>query len=138
VSVQVSILPDIGLVYIRYPERMSLDESGAAFSDYLAHPDFRPGQKQLIDLSAITEWDEDFTKLLALQARKADAFHQPPHVTLLAMIAPTAKAQKIANWISRSWDGIDTVAYLVAESEAEALALLGIRAERVDELLPSP
>lgn len=136
-SVQFRIMPDIGLVYIRYPRRLSLDESGAAFNDYHSHPDFRPGQKQLIDISDVVEWDEDFTKLLALQARKADAFHQPPHTTLIAMIAPCERTQKLANWISRSWDGIDTVAYLVAKSEAEALELLGIRAHSVDQLLPT-
>ncbi|GGD34058.1 hypothetical protein [Sinisalibacter lacisalsi] len=135
---QVRILPEIGLVYVRYSSWMSIDESGAAFAEYLAHPDFRLGQKQLIDLTEVTEWDRDFTKLLALQARKADVFHQPPHSTLLAMIAPTPKARTLANWVSRSWDQVDTVAYLVAETEAEALELLGIRAERIDELLPSP
>ncbi|SMH58344.1 hypothetical protein [Maritimibacter sp. HL-12] len=137
-SVQVNILPEIGLVYIRYPSRLAIDESAQAFSDYLAHPDFRPGQKHLVDISDVVEWDEDFAKLLALQARKADAFHLPPHTTLIAMIAPTEDTQRLANWISRSWDGIDTVAYLVAHSEAEALELLGIPAKSVDQLLASP
>ena len=134
-GISVRVLPEWGLVYIRYSGRMSLDESNKAFAEYVAHPDFRPCQKQLVDLREVTDWERDFGKLMALQARKADAFVDPNCSTIVAAIASTETTRKVADFVGRSWDGIDSVAYLVAETEAHALDLLGLAAESLSELL---
>ncbi len=136
-AISVRILPDLGLVYIRYSGRMTLAETGAAFADYMAHPEFRPGQKQLVDFTEISEWERDLPKLMELQARKAEAFHDPHHSTMVVAVAPSAETRKLADLVSRSWDAVDGVVYLVAESHDHALDLLGVRSDTLTELFPS-
>ena len=43
-SVDFRILPEVGLVYVRYGRVAKVCESQAAMQQYLAHPDFRAGQ----------------------------------------------------------------------------------------------
>ena len=71
--IDVRILPKRGLVYVRYEGGISVPETAEAFGAYMQHPDMRPGQKQLIDLTRVTDWDRDFAGLMRLQAGKADA-----------------------------------------------------------------
>lgn len=134
-AVDFRILPEVGLVYIRYSGLMLVEESGRALASYLQNPDYRPGQKQLVDLSDVEEWERDFPKLMALQARKAEAFYKPEAPTLIAAIAPNAKARQVADFISRTWDAFENVAYLVSETEHQALELLGVPARSVADLL---
>jgi len=134
-SVSYRILPNRGLVYIRYAGMMTLAEAEAALRAYAQDPAFRPGQMQLVDLSAVDGWERDFPRLMALQAQKAEVFFNQIHPTLLVSLAPTPQTQKVANVINRSWDGIDGVRYLTAQTEAEALALLGLPDESVGALL---
>jgi len=136
-AIDFRILPEVGLVYIRYSGTMTVEESGRALAGYLQHPDYRPGQKQLVDLTDVEEWERDFPKLMALQARKAEAFYKPEAPTLVAAIAPSAKARQVADFISRTWDAFENVAYLVSETEDQALELLGIGASSVAELFPT-
>lgn len=125
-SVTFQVIPRLGLVYVRYEGRMDIAAAGAAVAEYQRHPHYAPGQKQLVDLAAVTEWERDFPRLLALQAAKADVFHDPAAPVLVVAHAPSATARKLADYVSRSWDGIDAVAYRVAASEADALDLLGL------------
>ena len=56
------ILPKHGLVYVRLYGHIWPAESLEAFRNYLRHPDFRPGQKQLIDMGyhiAVTDLSFD-------------------------------------------------------------------------------
>lgn len=134
-SVTFRILANRGLVYIRYSGRMTVAESDRAVAVYLADRAYAPGQKQLLDLTGVTEWERDFPRLLALQARKAEAFYDPVAPVFVVAVAPTPLTQKVADFISRSWDGIDGITYRVAETEADALDLLGQPERAVGTLL---
>ena len=65
------ILPRSGLVYVRFEGRLLIDEIMDAFQEYTRHPDARPAQKQLVDLSRVTSVSWDYVKLMKLQALKA-------------------------------------------------------------------
>lgn len=119
------ILPDRGLVYVRYGTRVDFTESGALFAAYTHDPDFRPGQKQLVDFSDVTSIDTDYVRLLALQAKKVDTFVVPAGETLMVYFAPTPETDRIARWALRSWDGVAGVVVRVLNDEAAALAFLG-------------
>ncbi len=129
------ILPARGLVYVRYAGVITFPETAAAFGAYMRHPDMRPGQKQLIDLSRVTDWQKDFAGLLKLQVAKADAFVGSGHETHFVYFAPTQHTQAMARMILRSWEEVPGVIPLVQETEADALHVLGQPETSIDALL---
>lgn len=124
-SLTYRIFPDRGLVYVRYGARVDFAESGAMFAAYTRDPDFRPGQKHLVDFSAVTEIDTDYTRLLAVQAAKADTFVFPAGETLMVYYAPNPETDRVARWALRTWDGVAGVVCRVLNDEAAALGFLG-------------
>ncbi|PRX38249.1 hypothetical protein SAMN05216257_103225 [Meinhardsimonia xiamenensis] len=132
-AVTFSIFPERGLVYVRYEGEARLADTMAAFAEYAAHPDCRPGQKQLVDLSAVTGVEMNFAQLMEMQARKADLFGTAEE-TLMVYFAPTPEARRIANLAMRSWQGLGKVVALVAETEKQALELLGLSETGIAEL----
>ena len=68
------ILPERGLVYVQYSGFIRLADTQRLIQAYLAHPDRHPGQKQLVDLAAVTGFEQDFVGLMAVQAAKAAIF----------------------------------------------------------------
>jgi hypothetical protein len=137
-SLSFRILPDRGLVYVRYFGHVMIADSMTAFADYMRHPDSRPGQKHLVDLSAVTGFEKDFTRILELQALKTEHFVGQPMETLLAYYAPSAEAQQMAALVLRSWEGTDHIVARVLLTEAETLAVLGLSETRIDDLLADP
>lgn len=136
-SISFKILPARGLVYIHYSGVIEIAESAEAFGQYMRHPDFQLGQKQLVDLADVTGWAPDYANLIALQAKKADAFFAPGHETLFVYHAPNAASREIAGIVLRSWDSVPAVVPLVIDTEAEALAVLGQPETRFSDLLQS-
>lgn len=124
-SVSFRIFPNRGLVFVRYAGFARLDDTLAAFAEYARHPDCRPGQKQLVDLSGITGYEADFTKLMEIQAKKADVFAAEGVETLMVYFAPGQKLRDLAQLVMRSWEPFDSVVALIQDDEAQALELLG-------------
>lgn len=133
--VSFKIFPERGLVYVRYTGFARLDESLEVFGRYATHPDFRPGQKQLVDLSDVTGIETDYVKLFALQARKADVFLGHDVQTLLVYYAPTSVSMELAESVIRSWEPSGSVIPLIQEDEGESLQLLGQPERSFEELL---
>lgn len=129
------ILPDRGLVYVRYQGPARLDETMEAFGRYMQHPDARPWQKHLVDLSAVTDIERDYAKLMAVQARKADQFLPGKSEVLMVYYAPTRIAREIAHMVLKSWETFDAVVARVQSSERDALSLLGLPETRFSDLL---
>lgn len=135
--VSFQILSDHGLTYVRYEGVATLDESMDVFAQYAVHPDCRPGLKQLVDLSRITQIKFDFPKLMALQAQKADVFMSGPSETLIVYYAPNPQGRSIAQLVLKSWEPFDSVVPIIVDQEVEALAILGLPATSFSELLAS-
>jgi hypothetical protein len=129
------ILPDLGLSYVRYAGHVTVAEAAEAIAAYFAHPDFRPGQKQLVDLAAVTSFERNYPELLALQAAKLERFGAAGADMLLAYHAPGQLARDMAMLIVRSWDGMPGVVARVLAAEHECLALLGLPHATFDDLL---
>lgn len=134
-AIDFRIFPDRGLVYVRYQGMARLADTGAAFDAYLNHPDYRTGQKQLVDLSKLTGIEDDFVGLMKLQAQKGRGLIGGANETLMVYYAPTPISMKLARIILQSWDGIDAVVAMVHADEAEVLSLLGQRETCLDALL---
>ncbi|MDA3888497.1 MAG: hypothetical protein PF443_06775 [Allgaiera sp.] len=134
-SVSFTILPHRGLVYVRYEGFVHHDDTVAALAAYSRHPDRAPGQKQLIDLAAVTGYDADYTRLLQIQAQKADLFLEQGRQTVMVYFAPTRITHEMAAIVRRSWDGLDGIVMRTAVTEAEALEILGQPERSLTELL---
>lgn len=136
-AVTLRILPEHGLAYVRYTGRMEIAECAEAFRGFVAHPDFRKGLKQLVDLSDITDWDHDFAGLMKHQAREAEIYDNPLEPVLIVGLAPTELGQSVARLVNRAWQSSHRVVPLVVETEREALAVLGIELPSIAALLLS-
>ncbi|MBU2962184.1 hypothetical protein KO516_15460 [Citreicella sp. C3M06] len=134
-SIDFHILADRGLVYVRYEGFALIDDTMKAFGRYMQHPQARPGQKQFVDLSGVTGYERDFTRLMAIQARKADQFGSGGTQTLMVYYAPSRLGLELAQLVLRSWEGFDAVVALIQQSEQEALSLLGLPETCVADLL---
>ncbi|SDG24632.1 hypothetical protein [Alloyangia pacifica] len=134
-SVTFRILRKSGLVYVRYEGVAQLTETTEAFGNYVTHPDFAPGQKQLVDLSRLTGWDGDFLELMRIQAMKAEAFVAAGIQTMMVYYAPTAVSFELSKLVLRSWDRLDGPVALVQQSEPGCLTLLGMAEKSFAQLL---
>lgn len=133
--VSYQILPQCGLAYLRLSGVIDPKEALSAFEDYLIHPDYAPGQKQLIDMSAMTDYKRDYTALMQVQARKAAAFVGGRTETLIVFHCPTQKSCELARLIERSWVDVPYVVLSLQPTEEHALAILGLREQSFDALL---
>jgi len=129
------ILPRSGLVYVRFEGRLLIDEIMDAFQEYTRHPDARPAQKQLVDLSRVTSISWDYVKLMKLQALKAGYFCGRDSQTLKVYYCPTKLSLRISKVILRSWDGVSPVVPILQQHEDGALSVLGLRQDCVSNLL---
>ena len=119
------IFPERGLVVARYSGVARIDDTMRVFAEYAAHPDFAPGQKQLVDLTDVTAYEKDYVRIMEMQARKADHMNAPGAQSLVVYLAPTPAAQEMTALIMRSWEDVDAIVPVIQHTEAEALAILG-------------
>lgn len=119
------ILPERGLVYVRYEGFVRLQEAQDLFADYQTKPDAHPGQKQLVDLTHVEDFERDFPTLMAMQAEKADTFLSKGHQFFMVFVAPTEKAQAMGRILVAPWKGVNGVVTSMQYDEAGALAILG-------------
>lgn len=133
--VQFRILSDHGIVYVQYSGLATVQDGFDAFTAYLAHPGYRPGQRQLVDLSAVTAMENDFPRIFEFQAKKAAAFLSGAEPVMLVYVAPTAISLKIARLIQRSWEGLDGAIVRVATDWPGAMDILGLERSTLDDLI---
>jgi len=129
------IIPVRGLVVVRYSGFATIEDTVAASRAYVAHPDYVAGQKQLIDLSAITDYEKDYVRFMEMQAQKVDRFAQTGMQTIVAFVAHTAISREVAMMFLRSWDDVETVVPVLQNNEAKALAILGQPEKTIRALL---
>lgn len=134
-GVDYTILHDIGVVYVRYTGVAQADATLEAFGRYMSDPGFRPGHKQFVDFSELTGLGSDYVDIMNIQMKKAEAFLQGSLETLVVYYAPTDLALQVAEIAARAWDDSSHVVAIVQQDEADALALLGVKARTTQALL---
>ncbi|MEJ2023356.1 MAG: hypothetical protein P8X43_15430 [Maritimibacter sp.] len=129
------ILPARSLVYCRYEGVITLPVAEKLYNDYIQHPDYRPGQLHLVDLSAASGWSAEFMQFMRLQAKNAGALGLEAGEVLMVYLAPTPMAHEIAETIRRTWAAIEGAVPIIVEREDEALVVLGQPEASIEELL---
>ncbi|WP_372675101.1 hypothetical protein [Aquicoccus sp.] len=129
------ILPDMALVYVCYSGAICPRDTMRVFNEYMSHPDFRPGQKQLVDLRQVIKIAFDYPELVKMQAKKAEGIYLPGAPTLMAYLTGSADTMRAARAIQRSWDGTSDVIARIFTDEADALGFLGLPQTELQALL---
>ena len=122
------ILPEHYLVYFRIAGWLDIAEGIRVSDTYLAGPDYRKGMRRLLDLSALTGWQRDFAAIMKEQAQQVEIYDDPDRPTLIVVLARTAEALSFAQAIKTPWESTRRAVVVIVETEAEALAVLGIDA----------
>ncbi len=134
----IRIFPEHDLAYIRYSGMASLDDYISVVEEYPRHPDFRLGQKNLIDLTHLEGIERDYTRIMALQAKIAEYATRAPSEIMSVVVAPTPVAREATQIVFRSWQDLDSpILRRVVPSMEEACDLLGIEEETLEGLLSS-
>jgi len=131
------ILPNRGLVYVRFTGHARVEDSFAALARFATDPAFRPELAQLIDLSGVTGFESDYMELFRLHAAKAGVFTPPRGGgnTLTVYIAPGEVHLRLAREVQKSFDGLPGLIHRLTRSEAQALEVLGLPERSVAELM---
>lgn len=122
--IRYQILPHLHLTYIRYQGVIDADQIVTSARGYVADPDFRPGRKELADLSQVAEFDMSYRTLSAMVYRlgRLHVEHGPPHMKVVLAVSDLAYG--IGRMVEHIMDAGNGPAVHLARSEAEALQLL--------------
>lgn len=125
-SVTFEILKDLGLVYVRYEGFADLASTLENAQACTTHPDFHPGIPHYFDLSGATGYEMDFAQFFQLQAQLADVY-LPDGVEHLGVFhAPDGPPREMAELARRSWADVPQMVLRIVETQAQALAILGL------------
>ena len=119
-----SILSDRDLAVVVYEGEISAAERINVIADVVRHRSFRPDQMHLVDLSAVTGWEDALETSITAGEVHQDWMRQTQQ-TLCVYYAPTDTARALAEILAKAWEGNPGVVPLVLDDEAEALAILG-------------
>jgi hypothetical protein len=129
------ILPSRQLVVVTYEGIAGIDETHEALERYAAHPDFRPDQKTLFDLTRVTGHERDFVRMFRLQAQMVEIYGVSGHDQHVGFIAPTRAAYDMAMLARVSWEPVKHMIILIHPEAAEVLHFLGQPESSIAELL---
>lgn len=134
-SVFYHVLPQSNVAVFSYSGHVTFAEALSAVAAVARHPDHHDTMRQLCDLSEVTSVERDFPALMRMQARMAENLLPPHGERLVVFYAPHPAAQQLAQMARKSWDGLDQVLVRVVAREDQALALLGLKAPAIADLL---
>jgi hypothetical protein len=130
------IIPDRGVVLIRLNGRVLMDVCLSAAEVYARHPAARPTQPLLIDLTEVTSHETDYVKILKAMARLPDYLGHGGSERLVVFIAPTPLARRISAVVVRAILSMPSGVARMAQSESDALEILGLPERRLSDLVP--
>lgn len=136
--VSFDIFPQRGLVIARFTGHVLLADCISSAKAYSEHPDFRPGQNQLVDFTGVTSYERDVVKMLEMMAKLPEHLLRPGFEPLIIHLAPHDIALQMANFTRRSTEEMDNMAFKIAATEAEALDILGQPERRLSDLYANP
>jgi len=128
------ILPEHGLIRVRYSGTAGMDETLRAMDACANHPDFRPHFRHLVDFRAIDAIDADYPAFLAIQARAIDQLLPQDIAPFVIYLADSPLSQKAARMAMRSWEGVTSIVAMILEDESAAFELLGVTGQSLDPL----
>ncbi|MEL6958545.1 MAG: hypothetical protein AAGL89_06285 [Pseudomonadota bacterium] len=130
------ILSEPDLVYIRFSGDLAIDEISESLSTFAEDSSYREGMSHYFDLSDLTSYEQDQTKIMAWQAQVADVYPIGGKEHLMVFCAPEGPALDLATQIRKSWDGgHHPIVLRVFTDQQQALKVLGLTHPTLQALL---
>ena len=133
-SISFQIIRDRGVVLARLSGQVRIEECVDAAAAYARHPETRPTQPVLIDLTAVTGYETDYVKILQAMARLPEYLWHRGTERLLVCLAPHALSRQISAAAARAILEIPEGIARIAQTEADALEILGRPERRLCDL----
>ena len=124
VSIEVFVNPS--LIFLTSTGVITDADSAVAFETYATHPNARPGQNLLNDLSALKESRIDYPKRMKLQSVMEPILAMGNQPRRYVMFAPTPRTRALAEGYRSFWDAVPQIDLTIAQNEASALAALDL------------
>lgn len=124
------------LVYVRYDGVATLAQAEMLQTRYVNDPDRRAGQRYLIDLSPITDWERDFLGLMKFQAATARELvvGQDAAMMMVFYVRP-GPSMDLARHMTQTWEGVPETMVTFQTTQEGALSILGLNETSFDDLL---
>ena len=117
---------DLDLVYARWWGAVDLDQIRVNFVTYLADRNYRPGRRELIDLSGVTSLDLDFERIRLILRDVNDQSPGQPVRTRTVLWAPQDEAYATGRMYQQLADYAGGISVAVYRDEPEALAVFDL------------
>jgi hypothetical protein len=124
------ILPELGVIAVRYVGLARLDETIVQLQACATHPDFHPAFRHVVDLRALTDFERDVLGFFKMQAAAIDTFPentQGEHPFHMVMLAPSGPAWEMADQVRRTWEGLGLTIVRIVDTPEAVVDLLGLR-----------
>jgi hypothetical protein len=124
--VNFKIFAEHGFALAHFHGQVLLDEVVSSARDYAGDPTYQPEQNMMIDLTGYEGTVNDFVGLMQAIAHVSDHLRVGQTDRLVVYVAPTPKAQAIAQFVGNSVAAIPGYVVRIAEGHLEAFHILGI------------
>jgi len=133
-AIHLTIFTSHDLIVMRWVGEIDDTQSAGALQTYATHPEARPGQNILSDMSGITHGYFDLPKRLALQTSLDRVLSTGAKPRTIVYYAPHAASQRLATQYARLWESTPMISAHVVTNETEALRLLELPYETISAL----
>jgi hypothetical protein len=128
------VLPERNLIVFNYWGDLTPAEAQAAVVEAMQHPMAKSTMRHLCDVSRVTAIERDHVGMMKMQSRIIESLELNSQDVMVVFYAPTKTGLQIAQMARKSWEGLDRAIVLVQQTEAGALALLGLPDHSLDDL----
>ena len=133
-SVSFQIIHERGVVLARLSGQVLMADCLSTAAAYARHPEARPTQPLLIDLTAVSGYEKDYVNILQAMARLPDYLSRSGAERLVVCLAPTPLSRQISAAVVRAILSMPGGIARVAQTEVDALEILGLPERRLCDL----
>lgn len=134
-AVKFYILPEKSLCIVQYHGHVTISETMEEAQRCASHPDFSPSFRHLFDFSKVESHQEEMVEFFTMQAAMVDMYLPTNGELLAVFLVGSPSSHEMVNMVRKTWEGLDAIIIRIQESEAEALALLGLRDTTINDLI---
>ena len=131
---ELAIYPAHNLAVVTHSGLLTFDEVMAMFRSFQTHPDVRPDLLMLVDFTRLERFTGDIVTFLKLQITASEIIARPPNEQIMCFYCPPGPNSRLARSIADAWEAVPGVLPRLAETEAQAISILGLSVERLSDL----
>ena len=112
-----------------------MGEVAETLERFAKEPESNDLHRHLVDFSGVTSYDENYVKIIEMQAKLAGVFVGDLTQWIFAYYAPTTVGREMANYGIRAWSGVSQVVIRMTTTESDSFDVLGLPERSIDALL---